>query len=112
VHAANDELAPRHQRVHVPALHHTDVVIGVAAPEHGLGQCEIIGIGDLEVLRAASHQQRPVAQRLHGAGLVGDGIARLCQRLQHADAKHLRRLRQPLAAAVHRGADTAIPIRS
>mgnify|MGYP003388698652 CR=1 FL=1 len=32
-----------------------------AAPQLGFGQCEILGVGHLEILRAATHQQRRVA---------------------------------------------------
>jgi hypothetical protein len=72
LHAANDQLAPRHQRVHVPALSDSKVHVCLLLST-ALGQCEIkVGIGHLEILRAAGHQQRVQAQGLHGAGFVGD----------------------------------------
>lgn len=49
---------------------------GAAGQQHRFGQREVVGIGDLEVLRAARHQLGREAQRLDGTGLVGDGLAR------------------------------------
>jgi len=75
-----------------------------ALRQHGLGQGKVVGVGHLEVLRPAGHQLGPVAQGLHGAGLVGGDRAHAHQRIQqHAQAEHLRRLRQPFVAAVHGG---------
>ena len=65
IHAADQQRAARHQRVDVPAFADAEIRRSPqAALEHGLGQCEVIGVGHLEILRAAGHQQRPVAQRL------------------------------------------------
>ena len=79
-----------------------------ALGQHGLGPGEVVRVGALEVLRAAGHQARAQAHRLHGAGLVGDAgkaAAGMCRqrRVQRAQAKHLRRLRQPAALALQRG---------
>ncbi len=80
----------------------------LAALEHGLGQREIIRVGHLEILRAAGHQQRPVAQASMALASSVTARAGALQRLhQQADAEHLRRLRQPLVLAVQRRRDAA-----
>jgi hypothetical protein len=76
-----------------------------SAPEHGLGQCESRRGSDLEILRAAGHQQRPVAQRLHGAGFVGHVASpALRQRLRNMPMRNICGVcASHLSAAVHRG---------
>ena len=63
----------------------------------------------------ARHQQRCVAQRFNGAGLVSDlGGARGAHNqgpVQQPQAKHLRRLRLPFRASVDRRIDAAITSR-
>jgi hypothetical protein len=89
-----------------------DGILTCAPVENSFGQREIFRIGDLEVLRAAAHQPGRQAHRLHGAGFVGDTVPGLLQRVdQHADAEHLRRLRQPFAAAVYGARDAAAVLR-
>ena len=111
--AAEDQLAARHQRMHVPAFADADVAgHGVAArlSQHGFGQREVLRIGHLEVLRAARHQQRlpgPCASIALASSVTAS--PRALQRLeQHADAEHLRRLRQPLVGAGQRGGHAAV----
>ena len=65
-------------------------------------------------MRAAGDQSGGQAQGFDGAGLVGNGTPRafggIKRPCQGADAKHLRRLRQPFVAAVQRCSNTAVKL--
>ena len=83
--------------------------------QHGFGQREVIGVGDLEVPGTALHQQRLQAGELNRAGFVGDGpggtLQAVLQRLQQqAEAEHLRCLGQPLVSARDGGLHPGIGI--
>ena len=119
--AVRDRHAAQHQRpagdqcVRVPAfadahLHVRSLGAACAAclapQQQALGKREVGRPGELEVVGLAAHEPRCMAQRLDGAGLVGHAAAGARQRLaQQAQAKHLRRLRRPLAVAIERRGD-------
>ena len=74
-----------------------------------LCQGKVFWVGDLEIARAASHQQRLPAHGLHGARFIGDLPNHGLQRLQqHADAKHLGRLCEPFVMARQRSGNAAL----
>ena len=80
--------------------------------QYRLGQRKVFGISDLEVFCAARHQSGRQAKRFNGARLVGDrcspAFSRVQRAHQQADAKHLRRLRQPFVVARQRVAHAAV----
>ncbi len=94
LHAAQHQLAPWDQGMNVPAL--TDAKAhwttlhdwrcyspwerpggSRTAPEHGLGHGEIFRVSDLEIPRAALHQQRRMAEQFNRTGLIGHLVASL-----------------------------------
>jgi hypothetical protein len=116
-HAADDQLAPRHQRVHVPAFadaddSHSRGVLRLLSTASA--SAKVLGVGDLEVLRAAGTSSGwwPSASMALDSSVTA--LARLAPApaCSSADAEHLRRLRQPLVAAVHRGPPRARPASS
>jgi hypothetical protein len=74
------------------------------APHQEAQHDQILDGGDLQVAARAVYHQRPSAVRLDCAGFIGHRRVSLQRAPQRAGAEHLRRLREPQPAAVHRPA--------
>ena len=79
VNAADDQPAPRHQRMHVEALPNADIRPPLSVPlKYPLGELQVERIGHLEIAGVRRHQPGLEAERLDGGRLVGH-VARALQ---------------------------------